>query len=411
MKHLSVLLAILAMPAFATVNVTSPTSGSSASPVHFVANATTTCSSGVSSIGIYTAPYVLAYKVSGSNLNTYLNLSAGTYNTVVQEWDACGSTKTAVTITVSSGGSTTGTIPSSSHVFVVVEENHSYSQVIGSSSMPYLNSLATKYGLATQYYANTHPSIGNYFMMTAGQIITNNDSYCSTLTNDNIVRHLLSAGKTWKSYAQSIPYAGYTGWDVYPYVQHHNPFAYFSDNRNGSGQQNNIVPFSQFGSDVANNALPNFSFVVPDLEHDAHDCPDGGSSCTDNDMLWAADQFLQFQIAPLLNSAQFQKDGLLVIWFDEAFDSDTSYGGGKVAVVLVGPSVKRGFRSSNLYQHQSLLRTISESLGITPVGDATSAPSMAEFFSSSSTTSTSPTPTATSVTLVSPAPGASAPIS
>src|SRR5204863_1753557 len=107
----------------------------------------------------------------------------------------------AVTITVSSGS----TVPASSHVFVVVEENHSYSSVIGSSSMPYLNSLASKYGLATQYYANTHPSIGNYFMMTTGQIITNNDSLCSTLTQDNVVRHLLTAGKTWKSYAESLP--------------------------------------------------------------------------------------------------------------------------------------------------------------------------------------------------------------
>src|SRR5881227_1659189 len=78
-------------------------------------------------------------------------------------------------------------VPASSHVFVVMEENHSYSSVIGNSSMPYLNSLASKYGLATQYYANTHPSIGNYFMLTAGQIITNNDSLCSTLTQDNIV--------------------------------------------------------------------------------------------------------------------------------------------------------------------------------------------------------------------------------
>ena len=54
-----------------------------------------------------------------------------------------------------------GTVPNSSHVFILMEENHSYSSVIGNSSMPYFNSLAKKYGLATQYYANTHPSIGN----------------------------------------------------------------------------------------------------------------------------------------------------------------------------------------------------------------------------------------------------------
>ena len=315
MKYLFVVVTLFAIPALATVRVTSPTPGSSsASPIHFVASATTTCSSGVSAMGIYTAPYVLAYKVSGSTLNTYLNLSSGTYNAVVQEWDACGSTKTAVTLFVSSGNSSTGTIPASSHVFVVVEENHSYSQVIGSSSMPYLNSLASKYGLATQYYANTHPSIGNYLMMTAGQVITNNDSYCSTLSNDNIIRHLLSAGKTWRSYAESLPYAGYTGCGSGLYAKKHNPLGFFSDVANSS-EKYNLVPFTQFSKDLANNNLPNFSFIVPNLMNDAHD-----------GTLSAADGWLRTNIAPLISSATFQKDGILIIVFDESLDTDTAHG-------------------------------------------------------------------------------------
>src|ERR1044072_1491158 len=101
--------------------------------------------------------------------------------------------------------------PHIGHVFVVTLENTDYASVIGSSSMPYLNSLASQYSLGTKYYANTHPSIGNYFMLATGQIITNNDSLCSTVTQDNIVRHLLTAGKTWKAYAESLPSAGYTG--------------------------------------------------------------------------------------------------------------------------------------------------------------------------------------------------------
>ena len=305
------------------------------------------------------------------------------------------------------------TAPPLGHVVVVAFENHSYSAVAGNSAMPYLNSLISSYALANGFYANTHPSIGNYLELTTGQVLTNDDSFNSTITADNLERELLKAGKTWKSYAQSIPSAGYTGWDVYPYVQHHNPFAFFSDNRNGSGQQNNIVPFSQFTADVSNNTLPNFSFVVPDLQHDAHDCPVGMSTCTDGDMLWAADQFLQYQIAPLLNSAQFQKDGLLVIWWDEGYQGDTANGGGQVAMTLVGPSVKRGYKSSSFYQHQSLLRTISEALGSAPMADAVSAPSMAEFFTSSGTStgttggSGSTTATSTTVTVLSPAAGAS----
>src|SRR6266542_4709948 len=101
--------------------------------------------------------------------------------------------------------------PTSAHVFIVVEENHSYSQVIGNSSMPYLNGLASKYGLATQYCANMHPSIGNYFMLTTGQIETVDDSFTGTSTDDNIVRELAKANKTWHSYAESLPGAGYLG--------------------------------------------------------------------------------------------------------------------------------------------------------------------------------------------------------
>jgi phosphatidylinositol-3-phosphatase len=80
--------------------------------------------------------------------------------------------------------------------------------------MPYLNGLAQQYGLATSYCANTHPSIGNYFELTTGQIITNYVAYSGTVNADNVVRHLLSAGKTWKAYAESLPNVGYTGGDV-----------------------------------------------------------------------------------------------------------------------------------------------------------------------------------------------------
>jgi acid phosphatase len=318
-------------------------------------------------MGVYTAPYVLAYTVSGSSLNTYLTLSIGTYNAVVQEWDKCGgSTKTAVTVTVSGA---IGSIPASNHVFVVVEENHSYSNVIGNSAMPYLNTLASKYGLATQYYANTHPSIGNYFMLTAGQIITNNDSLCSTLTQDNIVRHLLTAGKTWKSYAESLPYAGYTGCGSGFYVKRHNPLAYFSDVANSSDKYN-LVSFTQFSKDLANHTLPQFSFIVPNLIHDAHD-----------GTLSAADSWLKTNIAPLIASAAFQKDGILIIVFDESVDTDTQHGGGHVAAVVIGPKVKATTKSTKLYQHQNTLKTVMKALGLSSFpGAASSASAMTDFF-------------------------------
>jgi len=262
------------------------------------------------------------------------------------------------------------TIPPAGHVFVVMEENHSYSSMMGSSSMPYLNSLAKKYGSATQYYANTHPSIGNYLMLTTGQIITNSDGYTGTVTADNIVRHLLTAGKTWKSYAESLPSIGYTGGDKYPYIKHHNPLAYFSDVAGSSVQKMNLVPFTHFASDLANNTLPQFSFIVPNQLHNAHD----GS-------LAQADAWLQSNIAALISSAVFQKDGLLIILTDESYSNDTSYGGGHVEAVMIGPSVRPGFQSAVHYQHQNMLKMMMQALGMSSFpGASSTAPSMSEFF-------------------------------
>jgi hypothetical protein len=104
---LGVFLATWAMSAFAGVTVTTPSNGAVVqSPVHYVATGSSPdCAKGVAALGIYTAPYKLAYSVNGSKLDTYLTLSPGTYNTVVQQWDNCGwSAKTAITITVTGTG-------------------------------------------------------------------------------------------------------------------------------------------------------------------------------------------------------------------------------------------------------------------------------------------------------------------
>ena len=278
-------------------------------------------------------------------------------------------------------GTATGTVPQLGHVVLLVEENHSYSSVIGSSAMPYLNSLARRYSLATNYFADIHQSIGNYFMLTTGQIITVDDSFTGTVDVDNLVRELLAAGKTWKSYAESLPSVGYTGGDVYPYLEHHNPFSYFSDVRSSSAQLQNLVPFTQFAADLAANQLPNFSFIAPNAEHDAHDCPGGGLLCDDSLRLSTADSWLQANIAPLLASPTFQKDGLLVIVFDESFDLDLANGGGHVPLLVISPRAKSGYQSITFYQHQSTLRMLIESTGAKQFpGASASAPDMGEFF-------------------------------
>jgi acid phosphatase len=266
------------------------------------------------------------------------------------------------------------------HVALVVLENHSKSQVLGNPVMPFFNSLATQHALAANYFANTHPSIGNYFMLTTGTIITNDDNFAGLVPGDNIVRALTGAGKTWKAYMESLPGPGYVGPDVYPYAKHHNPFAYMPDVLDSGAQTARIVPLGQLFADLRSGSLPAFSFIIPNKENDAHDCPGNAPACPDNAKLAAADNWLRANIGPLINSPQFGST-VLIITFDEGVITDSANGGGQVATVLLGAGVKSGFQSTTFYQHQNTLRLI---LDLLKVGDhpgaSDLAATMGEFF-------------------------------
>lgn len=278
---------------------------------------------------------------------------------------SCGSSSSSPPQTPAPSGQLTF-----SHVVLVVEENHSYQDVIGNSSMPYLNSLVSQYGLATQYFANAHPSIPNYLMLTTGQMESFDDNFSGTISDDNIVRELVKAGKSWKAYLESIPSQGYLGADSGTYLRHHNPFSYLSDVQNDSSQAANIVPFSQFASDLANNSLPQYAFVAPDTNNDAH-----------NGTLAQADSWLQTNIAPLLSNGGFQNSGLLLITFDEGDQTDLDHGGGHVSTLIISSQAKKEFQSQSLYQHQSTLRLILMVSGVSNFPGMTgSAPDMTEFF-------------------------------
>ncbi|MDB4978167.1 MAG: phosphoesterase [Candidatus Peribacteria bacterium] len=262
-------------------------------------------------------------------------------------------------------------VPHFTHEVIILEENHDYAQVIGNPDMPFLNGLAKKYGLATNYYANTHPSIGNYFMLTMGKVQTNNDSYMSMVDADNIVRQLVAAGKTWKSYAEDLPSAGFTGPSAKAYARKHNPLSFFSDVVQNPTQKKNLVSATQFATDVKQNTLPDYSFVIPNLKNDGHDGP-----------LATADTWLQKTVEPYLQSPAFLSGGLLVIAFDEA-EHDKAHGGGKIPLIIASPFAKKSYTSNTLYQHQDTLRMMMEGLRLTQFpGAAATAQTMAEFFTS-----------------------------
>lgn len=261
-------------------------------------------------------------------------------------------------------------VPKVKHVVVVVEENHGASSVIGSSQMPYLNQLAQKYAYASNYYANAHPSLPNYFMLTTGQKITGSDSYNRVTSVDNIARRVEHAGLAWSSYAESIPFAGYTGNNVGEYFKHHNPFAYFSDVVDSSTQRGHLESTQDLKDDLSAHVLPNLSFIVPNRCHDAHDCS-----------LATADKWLKQHIAPILADPDFAASGVLLIVFDEAASGDSRHGGGHVALVAAGSHVKHGYVSSHFYQHENLLRTALQAIGVKSFpGAAASASPMSDLF-------------------------------
>ena len=113
---------------------------------------------------------------------------------------------------------TATSMPVVQHVAVVVLENANFTDANNTASMPYLNSLLTRGSLAANYFADAHPSMPNYMTLTTGTFETFDDSFSGVITDDNVVRELTAAGKSWKIYADGLPSVGYLGPDRLPYV-------------------------------------------------------------------------------------------------------------------------------------------------------------------------------------------------
>lgn len=272
-------------------------------------------------------------------------------------------------------------VPQSKHIWIVGEENHSYESVIGNTGMPYLNSLATRYGLATQYYSEQHNSLSALLWLMAGQPVTYNDWSTTCYNVDNIARHLISSGYKWRAYQEDLPYPGYLGVSYLNYLRRHNPISFFTDTCTAT-QVINSVPFSELATDIANHSTPNFSYITPNTLHDAH-----------NGTLAAADYWLSQHIPAILALPEFKPggDGILFIFWDEGGLGSgqdnrctatlTNMCGGRVATLVIGPQVKPHYQSAVRYDHANLLRTICEAMGLAscPGAGAVANP-MSDFF-------------------------------
>lgn len=258
------------------------------------------------------------------------------------------------------------------HVAVVVLEGHSYEQVIGNSAMPYLNELASQYGVVPNYFADRQGPLANALAITTGSFhpVSAQNSFDAPINGDNLVRELVKAGETWKAYFQGLPASGYLGGSVYPYSASRNPFLLFTDVASDAAQAANIVPSAQLASDWAAGSLPNFAFIVPDLEHNGKDCPDESNSCTVAERLRSADDWLRHNIGPLVADPQFQSRSNLLILFGDDDPADTS-GSGHVAMVAIGKSLGPELAQASYLRPEDMFGIILSQLGMPVARPAT----------------------------------------
>lgn len=270
------------------------------------------------------------------------------------------------------------------HVFVIVEENHSFSDVIGNPAAPNLNALAAQYGLATNYFAVTHPSEPNYVALLGGSpfnVNSDNAYYVQQVHAPSLISELDHAHVSWKAYLQSLPHPGYQG-ICYPascngapdkdplYVSKHDGIQNFTTSLNRADWSRQ-VPIGQLGADLRSGHVPAFSWVIPDECHDQHGDPPycidsgtpGGSDPQDQRLVAVGDAYLG-QLVGQITHASFwgQGNNAIDIVYDEG-DNNTN-GGGQVANVVITSHGPRHLKDPTAYSHYSLLRTIQDNFGV-----------------------------------------------
>jgi phosphatidylinositol-3-phosphatase len=252
------------------------------------------------------------------------------------------------------------------HVVWVIMENHGYDQIAGSSSAPYINSLISQYGSATNMFAETHPSLPNYIAMTSGstQGVTDDGNPPSHPLDVENIFHQLGGGQS-RSLEESMPSNCYTSDFIDAsggkYSAHHNPMPYYTN----------------LGTDCANYDVPlgstpdvsaKFTLVTPNQTSNMHD-----GTITDGD------NFLQGFIPKIQSTADYQagKTVIFVTW-----DEDEGSEGNHIPTVVIHPngahdtSACQGTR----YDHYSMLRYVEDNFGLARIGNAASATSMSGCF-------------------------------
>lgn len=245
------------------------------------------------------------------------------------------------------GARTSGQVPRFAHIVVVVEENHAYSEVIGSPDAPYVNRLARSGTLLTNAHGVTHPSEPNYLALFSGSTHGLRDDSCPhRYSSRNLAGQLLAHGMTFAGFSESLPHAGYAGCSAGAYARKHAPWTDFSTVPAALS-----LPMSGFPADYG--ALPRVAFVVPNLYHDMHD-----------GTVRQGDDWLRAHLSGYAAWARTHDSLLIVTW-----DEDDRSSGNRIPGLVAGAHVRR-LRFGGRVDHYRLLRTIEAACGLAGLGHA-----------------------------------------
>jgi phosphatidylinositol-3-phosphatase len=258
-------------------------------------------------------------------------------------------------------------VPSPKHVVIVIEENHNYSEIIGSSAAPYINNLADSMGaLFTESSALTHPSQPNHLMLFSGsnQGVTDDNLPAGLpFTAANLGASLIKSGKTFVGYSEDMPSVGYTGTTSGAYARKHNPWVNWQNGTTNGIPSTSNLPFTSFPADF--DSLPTVSFVMPTCNNDMHN---GTNPAT----ITTGDTWLQNHLNAYIQWTK-TNNSLFILTYDEG----TQTGNNKIVTLFVGSMVKPG-RYNETINHYSVLRTIEDMFGLPYAGESSSAMAIAD---------------------------------
>jgi hypothetical protein len=266
--------------------------------------------------------------------------------------------------------------PTAPHIMVIVDENKAYSAaqgtpyIIGNSTAPYINGLASKYTSATHWFANQHISAGNYLDLISGSNQGLGQGTAPPYSSTTLVDELNANRISWKAYMEGMPSPCYTGGTTGLYESDHNPFVYFSDYKSLCAGGNGVFSYSQtaLSTDLNSTTPPDFVWISPNVCHDMHT---NGGSCGTNGVA-NGDKWLSANLPTVLSSKWYASGGIIIIAVDESDTTDTSGGsygnGGHVVTLVIAANAHGAFTASG--DHYATLRGIEQAYGVGLLGNS-----------------------------------------